>query len=116
VFGIAALLMPGATITALVWVFAGYMLLDGICAIIAGFRAARHRNRWGALILEGVADLIGGGIAVVWQLVTVVALVYLMGAWAVVSGALFTAAAFRLRIDHGRWVMVLGGIISVVWE
>jgi uncharacterized membrane protein HdeD (DUF308 family) len=114
-FGLIALFMPGVTMLALVLLFAAYMLVDGILAIVAAFRAARQHDRWGWLILEGVVDLIAGGIAVIWPLITVVAFVYLLGAWAIVSGALLFIAGFRLNIEHGRWLMTLGGIISVIW-
>jgi uncharacterized membrane protein HdeD (DUF308 family) len=114
-FGVIALLLPGVTMLALVLLFAAYMLVDGVLAIIAGIRAARRHDRWGWLILEGAVDLVAGGIAVAWPLVTVVAFVWLLGAWAIVSGALLFAASFRLNIAHGRWLMTLGGTISVVW-
>jgi len=114
-FGLIALFMPGVTMLALILLFAAYMLVDGIFAIIAAVRAARQHDRWGWLILEGVVDLIAGGIAVVWPLITVLAFVYLLGAWAIVSGALLFIASFRLNIEHGRWLMTLGGVISVVW-
>lgn len=114
-FGLIALFLPGVTILALVLLFAAYMLVDGVLAIVAGIRAARQHNRWGWLILEGVVDLIAGGIAVVWPLITVVAFVYVMGVWAIVSGALMFMAGFRLNLEHGRWLMKLGGIISVIW-
>jgi len=42
-FGLVALLLPEVTMLALVLLFAAYMLLDGIFAIIAGVRAARRR-------------------------------------------------------------------------
>ena len=115
IFGIIALFMPGAALLALVLLFAAYMLVDGILAIIAGVRAARQHERWGWLIVEGIVDLIAGGIAVVWPLVTVIAFVFLMGAWAIVSGALLFGASFRLHIPHGRWLMALGGAISIIW-
>ena len=28
---------------------------------------------------------------------------------------LLTAAAFRLHVVHGRWVMVFGGVVSIIW-
>jgi len=114
-FGIIALLLPGAAIAGLLIVFAVYMLVDGVFAIVAGVRAAAHHERWGMLILEGVADLIAGAIAIVWPVLTVLAVVMLMGAWAIVTGALLFAAGLRLHIAHGRWLMLLGGAISVVW-
>jgi uncharacterized membrane protein HdeD (DUF308 family) len=115
IFGIIALFMPGAALLALVLLFAAYMVVDGILAIVAAVRAARQHERWGWLIVEGIVDLIAGGIAVVWPLATVIAFVLLMGAWAIVSGALLLAASFRLHVPHGRWLMALGGTISVIW-
>jgi uncharacterized membrane protein HdeD (DUF308 family) len=114
-FGIVALFLPEATMLALVLLFAAYMLVDGVLAIVAGVRAARRHDRWGWLILEGAIDLIAGGIAVVWPLVTIVAFVWLLAAWAIVSGVILFTASFRLNLAHGRWLMTLGGAISVVW-
>jgi uncharacterized membrane protein HdeD (DUF308 family) len=114
-FGIIALLMPGAALLAFVLLFAAYMLVDGILAIIAGVRAAQRHERWGWLIFEGILDLIAGGIAVVWPVVTIVAFVFLMGAWAIVTGALLFGASFRLNIPHGRWLMAFAGAASVIW-
>jgi uncharacterized membrane protein HdeD (DUF308 family) len=114
-FGIIAIFVPGVTLTALVLLFAAYMFVDGVLAIIAAVRAARRHERWTWLVLEGVIDLIAGGIAVYWPLATVLAFVLLMGAWAIVSGVLLTAAALRLNLTHGRWWMLFGGVTSVIW-
>jgi uncharacterized membrane protein HdeD (DUF308 family) len=114
-FGIVALLVPGATIVALTLLFAIYMVSDGILAIVAALRASRQHQRWGWLVLEAIADFIAGGIAFVWPIVTVLAFIYLMGIWAIVSGVLLAAAAFKLHPAHGRWLMVLGSIVSVLW-
>ena len=114
-FGIIALLMPGAALLAFVLLFAAYMLVDGILAIIAAVRAAQRHERWGWLIFEGILDPIAGGIAVVWPVITIVAFVFLMGAWAIVTGALLFGASFRLNIQHGRWLMAFAGAASVIW-
>jgi uncharacterized membrane protein HdeD (DUF308 family) len=114
-FGIAALLLPVVTLAALVLLFAAYMVADGILAIIAAVGAARRHERWGWLAFEGIADLIAGTIAFFWPLITVVAFVFLMAIWAIVTGALLTAAALRLHVAHGRWVMVFGGLVSIIW-
>jgi uncharacterized membrane protein HdeD (DUF308 family) len=113
VFGIIALLLPGVTLAALVLLFAAYMLVDGVCAIVVAFKAARRRERWGWLVLEGIADLVAGAIALIWPIATVIAFVLLMGAWAIVSGMLLIAAASGL--SHGRWLLLLAGAASLVW-
>ncbi|MBV9785248.1 MAG: HdeD family acid-resistance protein [Acidisphaera sp.] len=114
-FGLVALFLPGVTIASLVLLFAVYMLVDGLFAIVSAARAAAHHQRWGLLILEGVVDIIAGAVAFVLPAVTVFVFVTLLGAWAVVSGIAMTIAAFRLHLTHGRWLLLLCGLISVVW-
>jgi uncharacterized membrane protein HdeD (DUF308 family) len=113
--GVIALVMPAATMLALVLLFVAYMLVDGVFAIVAAVRAARRRDRWELLVLEGIVDLAAGVIAALWPGITVLAFVLLVAAWAVVSGALMLMAAFHLNIDHGRWWLVLGGLASIVY-
>ena len=115
IFGLLCLLTPGIAIGALVLLFAAYMLVDGVFAIISGIRAARSGERWGLLILEGLVDLAAGAIAVIWPAITLVALVWIVAIWAIVSGALMLAAAFALNRDYGRWLLALGGIASLVF-
>ena len=115
IFGIIALLMPGAALFAFVLLFAAYMLVDGVFAIIAAVRAAQRHERWGWLTFEGILDFIAGGIAVVWPVITIIAFVFLMGAWAIVTGALMFGASFRLNIAHGRWLMTFAGAVSMIW-
>jgi uncharacterized membrane protein HdeD (DUF308 family) len=98
-----------------VLLFAAYMLLDGVFAIAAGIFAARRHERWGFLVFEGVVDLAAGAIAFIWPLITIVAFVYLMGAWAIVSGALLWRAALQLNLQRGRWLMGLSGFVSLLW-
>src|SRR5215831_7768934 len=114
IFGLICLLTPGIAVGAFVIVFAAYMFVDGIFAIISGIRAARSGEQWGLLILEGVVDLAAGILAIVWPAITLVALVWIVAIWAIVSGALMLAAAVSLNLDYGRWWLALGGIVSLV--
>src|ERR1700719_1131026 len=116
IFGILALIFPGATILSLVILFSAYMLVDGIFGIVSAVRAIRHKeDRWGLLIFEGLLNIAVGIAAFLWPGLTVVAFVWLIAAWAIVTGGLLTAVGFRLNIDHGRWWMVLGGLLSLAY-
>ena len=114
-FGLLAFLLPGVTMLSLVFLFSAYMLVDGIFGIIAAVRAARANERWGLLVLEGVVNIITGVVAYLWPGLTVVAFVLLIAVWALISGALMLAAAFKLEPDHGRWWLALGGIASLAY-
>lgn len=115
IFGLIALIFPGPTMLSLVLLFSAYMLVDGVAGIISAARAIRRRDRWDLLILEGLVDIAVGMLAFLWPGITVVAFVLLIAAWAIVSGGLMTTAGLRLNISHGRWWLVLGGLLSLAY-
>lgn len=114
-FGFIALVMPGVTILTLVLLFSAYMLVDGAFGIVSAFRAAQRDERWSLLALEGIVDIAAGVIAFLWPGITALVFVLLLAFWAIISGILMLAAAFRLNAQHGRWWLVLGGAVSLVW-
>ena len=109
-FGVLVLVWPGITILALAFVFAAYVLVDGIGMIISG--AGAHGSRRWSYMLAGVVGVIAGLAAAFWPGVTVLVLVLWAGAWAVVTGVLEIAAA--RPTGAGRWLMVLAGALSIV--
>jgi uncharacterized membrane protein HdeD (DUF308 family) len=115
VFGLICLLTPGVALGAFVILFAAYMFVDGGFAIASAWKAARSGERWGLLIVEGLVDIAAGLLAVIWPAITMVALIWLVAIWAIVSGALMLYAAFTLNRDHGRWWLALGGIASLIF-
>ena len=98
----------------LVLIFAAYMLVDGVLAIVSAVRALRKSERWGLLALQGALSIFAGVAAALWPYITVLAFVVLVAAWALVSGLLMTAAGFQLNLDYGRWWMVFGGLASLL--
>jgi uncharacterized membrane protein HdeD (DUF308 family) len=86
-----------------------------VFGIVSAVRAARKGERWGLLVLEGIADIAVGIIALLWPGLTAVAFVLLLAAWSIVSGGLMLGAAFRLSQAHGRWWLALGGLVSIIF-
>jgi uncharacterized membrane protein HdeD (DUF308 family) len=86
-FGILAFVLPGATILSLVLIFAAFSLVDGIFEIVAAIRGARAGERWGLLLLHGIAGLVIGIGAFVWPGITVLAFVLMIAAWALIWAA-----------------------------
>lgn len=114
-FGLAAFFLPGVTIASLVLLFAAYAAVDGVFAIVAGVRAASRQERWGWLIFEGIVNLGAAAAAFFYPILTVLAFVIFSAAWAVVSGIALLVATFRLPVAHGRWLMGLGAVVSILW-
>lgn len=112
--GIVAFFLPLPTMVALVWLFGAYAFLDGLFNLIAVWRRGRTRPWW-ALALEGVLGLGAGIISFIWPGITAIALVYLIAAWAIVTGVLEIVAAIRLRKEiKGEWVVALSGVFSLI--
>lgn len=114
-FGAIAFAAPAAFVLSLVLFFAAYMLVDGVFTIVAAVRAAQHHERWGFLLFEGLIDILVGVAAFLVPAAAVWAFVLLLAAWAFVTGGLMIAAAFRLHLHYGRWWLVLGGVVSLLF-
>lgn len=114
--GIFTLVLPGVTIGALVLLFGVYALLDGILSFIGAVKASRHHERWGFLVGEGIVGVLAGIATFAWPAITTIALVYVVAAWAVLTGIVEIAAAFRLR-KHiaGELLLGLAGVISIAF-
>jgi uncharacterized membrane protein HdeD (DUF308 family) len=126
-FGVTALVWPGITLFALVLLFGAYSLADGAFTLAA---ALGRRDRgttdtsgriW--LVVQGIAGIIIAVLAFVWPGITALALLWLIGVWAVVIGVLEVIAAVRLRRELRReWLLGLSGaatalfgILLIVW-
>ena len=115
-FGIAILVFwPGLVISTMVLVFAAYVFVDGVFAILT---AIQHRNqpRWWVMILEGVLGIVAGIAAFLFPGAAVLTLLYIIAFWAVVTGILEIISAIELRkqIDN-EWMMILSGIASIIF-
>jgi uncharacterized membrane protein HdeD (DUF308 family) len=115
-FGVITFLRPGITLVTLVFLFAAYALINGVMSIVGAVRAAERHERWTSLVIEGAVGIAACAVAVLWPAITVLALVVVIGAWAIVTGGFEVAAAIRLReYISGEWLLALAGIASIVF-
>jgi uncharacterized membrane protein HdeD (DUF308 family) len=113
VIGVVAFLLPFPTLVALVWLFGAYAFLDGVFSLVAVWRRGMTRSWW-MMILEGILGIATGIMSFVWPGIIALALVYVIAAWAVVTGVLEIAAAIRLRKEiEGEWLLGLSGALSI---
>lgn len=114
VAGVMAWALPELTLFGLTALFGAYALIDGILSLVAAFRAARHREHWWPLLLEGIAGVGVGAATVARPDITLFALLYAVGAWAVITGGLEIFAGFHLRRSLAdEWLLVMTGVASV---
>ena len=116
-FGLLTFFRPGISLLALVYMFGFYALAEGIFNIIAAFRrTGPEQQPWWALLLEGVLSMIAGLLAFFIPGITAMALLWLIAAWAIATGAMEIAAAIRLRRQiKGEWVLAVSGVLSILF-
>jgi uncharacterized membrane protein HdeD (DUF308 family) len=116
VFGVLAFLLPGLTLITLVLLFGAFAIVDGIFAIVSGFRRREGHRPDLFLILGGVAGIAAGVIAILLPGITALALLYVIAAWAIVTGIAEIVAAYQLREEiSGEWLLALSGAVSFVF-
>jgi uncharacterized membrane protein HdeD (DUF308 family) len=116
IFGLIALLAPRIALLAFIYVFAAYALVDGGIAVITAIQERDLLYRWGWILFEGILSILAGIIAFANPSLTALVLLYIIAAWAIVTGVMEIVAAFAIREFVSReWVLALAGIVSVVF-
>jgi uncharacterized membrane protein HdeD (DUF308 family) len=115
-FGILALILPGAALIAFVALFAAWALIGGGSAVLASIRS-RHTDRgWWMWLLFGIVSFIAGIVAILNPGITLLVLVLIMGVNALINGVLEIVMAIRLRKTIEReWLLALAGAVSVIF-
>ena len=73
---------------------------------------ALARNWW-LLLLRGIAAIVFGVLAVVWPGLTLLTLLFLYGAFALVDGVLALAAAIMGGVPAPRWWLAIVGLLGL---
>jgi len=115
VFGVLTLVWPKLTVLALVVLFGIFAIISGISVVAAALQN-RDVHGWGVFLFEGILWLLVGVVALVWPGVTALSFLYLLAAWAVITGILELVAPLSFPMSGGRGVlMVLSGLVSIVF-
>lgn len=115
-FGILALVLTGLTLRLLIALFGAYVLIDGIMAVAAAVRAIERHRHSGWLLLEGILGILAGLIAFFLPGLTALVLLYIIAAWAILTGVTEVVQAVELRrVIHNEWLLIVDGALSLVF-
>ncbi len=116
VFGILALVWPQVTLLALVYVFAAFVVADGLVTLYFSIATRKEDERWGMLAASGIVEIVLGVLIFIWPQITAQVFVFLVAAWAIITGVFEIMAATELRnVIENAWLLILTGLLSLAF-
>ena len=115
IFGVLTLVWPKLSLSVLVLLFGVFAVVSGITAVAAAVRNHGEQG-WGLLLFEGILGIAAGVVALIWPGITALAFLFLIAAWAIITGILELVAPLAFPMSFGRGLlMALAGIVSIVF-
>jgi len=113
--GVLILVWPGISVYVLTIFFGAYALASGIVGLVMAFSSdAKDERGW--LIFSSLLGIAVGVIVLVWPSISALALLYVIGVYAVALGILAIVGAFWLPIGGGDTaLMILSGLVSILF-
>ena len=96
--GVIALIWPGVTALALLFVVAFWAIVLGIGEIGGAFASRRSgTSAWGWTLAAGILNVVFGVLLLIWPASGILTLVWLVGIFALVGGVALIVLVFRVR-------------------
>ena len=98
--GLAAFVWPGLTALVLLYIIAFWAIVTGVLEIVAAIRVRRAISNEFGLVIGGVVSVVFGVVLLIAPGAGALAVIFLIGAYAVVFGIALLGLAWRLREHH----------------
>ena len=113
--GVVILVWPGISLYALTILVGAFALANGVVGLYYSFMAEAKSER-GWLIFSSLLGIAVGVIVLVWPNISALALLYVIGAYAIALGIMAIVGAFWLPIDGGDTaLLILSGLVSILF-
>ena len=98
--GLAAFVWPGLTALVLLYIIAFWAIVTGVLEIVAAIRVRRAISNELGLVIGGVLSVVFGVVLLIAPGAGALAVIFLIGVYAVVFGIALLGLAWRLREHH----------------
>jgi uncharacterized membrane protein HdeD (DUF308 family) len=116
VFGVIAFAYPGLTLATLVIFFGAWVLIDGVFRAAGAIAGRASDPEWCFHLIIGIVGIIIGFLTFHAPLITALALIIYIAAWALMIGATEIALAIKLRRElKGEWFLIRMGLASILF-
>jgi uncharacterized membrane protein HdeD (DUF308 family) len=114
-FAVAIIVWPDISLKALVILFGAYALASGVVGLAAALSGPAGRGR-GWLIFSSLLGIAVGVLVFLYTDMSALALLYVIGAYAIALGIITIVGAFSLPLDGGDTaLMTLTGLVSIAF-
>ena len=114
-FGIVIIVWPSISLHALVLLFGAYALVRGIFGLAAAISSPIKQGR-GWLVVASLAGIAVGVLVFLWTDMSALALLYVIGAYAIALGIITVGGAFWLPLENGdRILLAVTGFVSILF-
>jgi uncharacterized membrane protein HdeD (DUF308 family) len=113
--GVVIVIWPGISLYALVIVFGAFTLARGVVGLGTAISTKMADGR-GWLIASSLASIVVGLLVLFWTNMSALALLYVIGAYAIALGVITIGGAFWLPLSGGDGVLLaLTGFLSILF-
>ena len=114
-FAVVILVWPGISLYSLVILFGAFSLANGIVGLGTAIMGRIKQGR-GWLVLSSLSGIAVGVLVFLWTDMSALALLYVIGAYAVTLGIIAAGGAFWLPLPAGdRALLLLAGFVSILF-
>jgi uncharacterized membrane protein HdeD (DUF308 family) len=113
--GVVILVWPSISLYSLVIVFGVFTAANGVVGLAMAISRPMRRGR-GWLVFYSLASIAVGVITLIWTGMSALALLYVIGAYAVALGVITAGGAFLLPLQvEDRALLVLVGLVGILF-
>jgi uncharacterized membrane protein HdeD (DUF308 family) len=113
--GVIILIWPSISLFALTMLYGAYLTVSGGFGIAAAAGGRIKTNR-GWLVFISVLSIVAGLLVLLWPNIGALALLYVIGAYAITLGVVMAGGAFWLPIDGAdKALLVFSGAVSILF-
>lgn len=113
-FGLCAIFWPHLTLLTLIYLFGVFALINGILGIAMFFQERHISSYWWVGVAAGVISVLFAIAVMVWPHITALVMLYLIAAWAIVTGIFQLAEALSGTSRYSPWLLGIAGIFSIL--
>jgi uncharacterized membrane protein HdeD (DUF308 family) len=106
--GIFTFIYPGITAVALLYLIAAWAIVRGVFEVLTAIQLRKEISHEWTLIIGGILSILLGVVLILNPAAGALAMVWVIGAYALVIGVMMIVLAFRLRGLPGRFEKLAG--------